>query len=249
MGIQKSKYKSAQEWAAANPNAYAAAVKKGLLAKILKKFGWYINPSTKWTFETCKADALKYTSIKDWRKHSGAAYGTARKNNWADECTKHMKKLRREAWTLEECKKEAKKYKFRGEWQKKSMGSYTAARVSGWLEKCTAHMERLQKPNGYWTLERCKADALKYKTKAEWGKNSLGYKMAREYGFTEECCSHMVSPEKPKGYWTLERCMEDARKYQTRGDWRRAKLSETASGYNTAANKGWLDKCCRHMES
>lgn len=49
----------------------------------------------------------------------------------------------------------------------------------------------------------------------------------------------------PKGYWTLERCMEDARRYGTRRDWHLGK----SAGYYTARQKGWLEHCCAQMES
>ena len=44
-----------------------------------------------------------------------------------------------------------------------------------------------------WTLDALKKDALKYKTKSEWKKNSTGYNAAIKYNFLNECCSHMIS--------------------------------------------------------
>ncbi|ALP47420.1 hypothetical protein phiST2_0046 [Vibrio phage phi-ST2] len=45
-----------------------------------------------------------------------------------------------------------------------------------------------------WTLERLKEDALKYKTRTEWCKNSQGaYCAASKRGLLDECCSHMHS--------------------------------------------------------
>ena len=49
---------------------------------------------------------------------------------------------------------------------------------------------------------------------------------------------------KPSGYWTKERCGEEAKKYNTRSEFR-----EYASGALTTATKaGWLDEICGHME-
>ena len=38
-----------------------------------------------------------------------------------------------------------------------------------------------------WTLEACKADAAKYKTRNEWRKNSNAYEKARREKWLDEC--------------------------------------------------------------
>ena len=52
-----------------------------------------------------------------------------------------------------------------------------------------------------------------------------------------------MSERKPRGYWTLERCMEDAAKYSCRIEWQH----ESKSPYSIAQRKGWLEQCCEHM--
>lgn len=43
-----------------------------------------------------------------------------------------------------------------------------------------------------WSLEKCKIDALKYKTRKDWLKgSSSAYHKAMSKGWLEECCSHM----------------------------------------------------------
>ena len=53
-----------------------------------------------------------------------------------------------------------------------------------------------------------------------------------------------MSERKPRGYWTLERCMEDAARFSTRGEWQRLHQA----GYLAAQRNGWVDECCTHME-
>ena len=54
---------------------------------------------------------------------------------------------------------------------------------------------KLRKPNGYWILERCKEDALKYETRMEWKNNSSGsYRMALKMGWSDELTKHMINP-------------------------------------------------------
>lgn len=49
-----------------------------------------------------------------------------------------------------------------------------------------------KKPRGYWTLERCKKDALKYNSRSEWQKKSGSvYGCAGKNGWRDECCLHM----------------------------------------------------------
>lgn len=43
---------------------------------------------------------------------------------------------------------------------------------------------------------------------------------------------------KPKGYWTKERVFEEARKYSTRGDFKKG----CQSAYYVAIKKGWIDE-------
>jgi len=54
-----------------------------------------------------------------------------------------------------------------------------------------------------------------------------------------------MSKRKPRGYWTLERCMEDAAQYSGRRKWKVA--NQTA--YHAALKNGWLDRCCAHMNT
>lgn len=55
----------------------------------------------------------------------------------------------------------------------------------------------------------------------------------------------MAKNYKPKGYWTKERCAEEALKYDTRT----AFAKGSGSAYNAAKREGWLDDVCGHMTS
>ena len=60
--------------------------------------------------------------------------------------------------------------------------------------------------------------------------------------FIESLCTSRI---KPKGYWNLERCKEDALKYNTRNEWRR----NSCSAYGSALRNGCKDICCKHMKT
>ena len=44
-------------------------------------------------------------------------------------------------------------------------------------------------------------------------------------------------------YWNLERCMEDAKRFDSRDQWGR----NSGGAYASAKRHGWLEVCCRHM--
>jgi len=92
----------------------------------------------------------------------------------------------------------------------------------------------------FWTLEACKQDAKKYKTRSEWMKNSSGYHVARKNKWLKECCAHM---EVLKGKWTFKACFNDAQKYNTLAEW-----SKNSTGYSTASYRGWVPECTKHMD-
>lgn len=95
-------------------------------------------------------------------------------------------------------------------------------------------------PKGYWTLEKCKENALKYNRKSDWFKNSAStYGIAKIKGWFDECTSHMQGNIS----WTLEKCKEDALKYKTPTEWR-----ENSSAYSAAHKNNWIDECTSHMK-
>jgi hypothetical protein len=147
-------------------------------------------------------------------------------------------------WTKELVIAEAQKYQSQAEWRKAGGGSMGAARENGWIEDATAHMHSRQKPKGYWTKERVFEEAKKYSYLTEWVKAGGGsYTVAKRNEWLTEACSHMQSPKVPMGYWTKERLIEDAKKYSSRVEWKKA----NGSAYATAGSNKWLDLCCAHM--
>ena len=146
----------------------------------------------------------------------------------------------------ERCAKEALKYQTRSAFGNGSSGACIAARKKGWLDDICGHMENKKKPGGYWTREHCQEEALKYQTRSAFGNGSSGaYVVSRKRGWLDDVCGHMVSIKKPNGYWTKDRCVEEALKYQTRYEFEVG----TISAYNAARRGGWVDDICEHMVS
>ena len=76
-------------------------------------------------------------------------------------------------WIFDRLKEEALKYRSSSEFQLSSKTAYsTAAKRNGWLLDICAHMNDGKKPNGYWTLDNVRIEALKYKSRSEFKRNS-----------------------------------------------------------------------------
>lgn len=197
-----------------------------------------------WTKEVCLNDALKHTSRNDWKNNSTTAYSTAQRNGWLNFCCSHMEQKRkpRGYWTKERCREDALKYSNQVEWRKNNSSACSIAQKNGWTDFCCSHMKKRKSP-GYWTKSRCREDALNYTSRNDWRNNNVNaYRAAQRNKWLDELCSHMKRVQKPPGYWTKERCREDALKYNRRSEWRKS-----MSAYSTAQRNGWLDFCCSHM--
>ena len=198
--IDAQRFDGRAAWNKKSGGAYAAARKNGWLDVCCAHMTSMTKPSGFWTLNTCKADALRFDGRMEWNKKSKSAYTIASKNGWLDDCCAHMTTVRKlnNYWNLENCKADALRFNTKTEWQNISSG-YQAALKMGWLDECCAHMSSVRKLNNYWTIELCKADALKYDMRNVWKKNSYpAYQAAVNHGWLDECCVHMKKHTKIK---------------------------------------------------
>ena len=88
-----------------------------------------------------------------------------------------------------------------------------------------------------WNYQTCYEEAKKYKTKVEFQKgNSGAFRYAWEKGLLNTF-DWFEEIKKPNGYWTKERCEEEARKYHTKGEF----LKGCGAAHSAAVRNGWLD--------
>jgi len=87
-----------------------------------------------------------------------------------------------------------------------------------------------------------------YKSLAEWRKtNPNDYAKVNREGWLDEICDIFgwVKPQiKPNGYWTKERVMAEAKKFNARTEW----MIGSSSSYSSARRNGWVDDASRHMK-
>lgn len=97
---------------------------------------------------------------------------------------------------------------------------------------------------GVWSKEAVLADALNYNCIKDWKDcGHAAYQIACVRGWNVEATQHMVRTQKPKGYWTKERVMEDAKPYKSKMEW----FSASQSAWATAQANGWLSEATAHM--
>jgi hypothetical protein len=148
-------------------------------------------------------------------------------------------------WTLETLKVEALKYKSRSEFQKSNGSAYNAAGRMKLRDLICGHMNEIKKIDGYWTIERLHAEALKYSSRQEFQKkNGAAYKAAGEIKCRDQICIHMAQVKQPKGYWSVENLQAEALKYDNKVDFRK----NSNPAFLTASRKKVIEQICSHME-
>ncbi|MFA6089898.1 MAG: GIY-YIG nuclease family protein [Candidatus Woesearchaeota archaeon] len=204
-------------------------------------------PKNYWTKEKCKEISLKYKDLHLFRKEQEYPYSIIIKNKWEDEMLSHMFRktetiTRVGSYTFEDCKNVAELCTTKLEFQNKYPSHYQRALKKKWIDILSQHMTPLQKPSGYWTKERCHEEALKYKTRVDFQKNSGSARnAARNNGWEDEICSHM---EYVLTYWTKEMIQQEALKYQRKVDFQK----KSPSAYNSCLKNKWIDEICSHMD-
>jgi len=248
---EAQKHKTVKSWRAASEASYSRARVFDMVEECKAHMRPKAKPDGYWTKERCMAAAKEHKTRAAWYKASRGSVARARINGWYEECCAHMPPPQRvtktsgiKRWTNDLIAEDAKKYTSVAEWRIKRGHVYAKASQLGIRETCMAHMFREIKPQGYWTKERCMADAKKYKFRKQWTDGSpAGANAAHKGGWYEECCAHMGEQRKPQGYWTKERCIADARKHKTRSQWHKSKGAAAV----IAKVNGWYEECCAHM--
>jgi len=100
-----------------------------------------------------------------------------------------------------------------------------------------------------WDKEKCHQEALKYKTRLEFQKNShTAYKFCLKNKILDFVCSHMIKKRKEKKYvykkWDFKSCHIEALKYKTKTEF--YKSSQNAYSYSIRNN--FLNEICSHMK-
>jgi hypothetical protein len=146
-------------------------------------------------------------------------------------------------WSKERCLEEALKYNNRSEFQKKSKQAYAASFNNKWLDEVCSHMTRLINPNGFWNKETCYKEMIKYN-------NIKDFKTKEPVAYASNITNKWFNLDDffirqiyPNNYWTKEKCLEEALKYNSRNDF----YKNSRKAYFASTRNKWMDDVCLHM--
>jgi len=186
------RFRTRQEWYANSSGAYQAARNKGWLDKCFQHMDEVRKPKGHWNKKNCKVSAKKFKTKSAWHYGESSAYHKAKKSGWLEECCTHMPVLKKHH-SKDDCLAAAKKYNTRIEWYQGDNKTYRAAYMNDWLTECCEHMTSKYKPKGYWTKERCVAEASQYELLNDWMLCGGGsFWVARRNGWLKECTAHLT---------------------------------------------------------
>lgn len=242
------KYTYRNQWRERSEGAYASARKHGWLnlccahMKTIQKTR---------TFEECKKIAKTFNSKKQWRESDARSYEYSIRKGWLP-LFSHLKSEKTPVsfWTLEKCKKDALKHESKTQWARSNSASYKASLKNDWMDKCCSHMPDPNLSRRKWTLEKCKKDALKHKSKNQWriAKKS-GYHAALTHGWLDQCCRHMDQNseilKKTRNKNLFKRDEKAALKCEYLVDF----MKKYPLEYKSAMKQGWYKKITSHMKA
>lgn len=153
----------------------------------------------KYTKDQVLESAKKYQNQRDWfnnEQHFFKSAANSKKTKdkvfWR-KCISHMDYLIKPNgyWTYERCKEIVKNLELLSELlDQKKRSAYNAIKKNGW-DDLLVNLKYTYKPNGYWTYETCKEEALKYSKRSLLSKSSsFAYSTIKKNGW-EELFSHM----------------------------------------------------------
>ena len=199
---EASKYKSKSEWVKSSEGTYRAALKNNWLKEAAKNMSKPKPYNFRWTKQNIIEDAKKFKHKVRWGEKSGGAYAAAQRMGILKLATQHMTRPSTKGvnlgrrnpnkWTDKLLKNSASKYKSVKEWRTKEESAYATASARGLLKELTKEMVKIGE-NGFWTKEKVKNSALKYKTKVEWITNeNPAYNAAIKNNWINELTKHMT---------------------------------------------------------
>lgn len=137
----------------------------------------------------------------------------------------------------ETCKKESKKYTNRADFWRFSRSAYRQALKNNWLDKFVWLIPQCKK-KGFWTYQKCKEEALKYKTFHDFEKNSISaYQKSRKMGWIKDFTWLKPKIIKRKIIkWTFLNCFSEALKYHKKTDF----YKKSNIAYQLSHRRNWL---------
>lgn len=136
----------------------------------------------------------------------------------------------------ENCYNEAKKYSTRKEFQQKCGRAYYFACINGWLDDYVWFVKPVIY-NKKWTKDSCEIEAHKYSKWVDFQEKSPGACAAAYKNGWIKDYTWLEHKHKDDGFWNYENCYNEALKYTSRSEFKKA----NCSAYQSAFKNGWVD--------
>jgi hypothetical protein len=199
----------------------------------------------------------KFKTLGDFRKSHVNEYNLLRYRGLLGQLCEDMgwgqpKKHKPQGyWTEENFILECKKFNSYNELKKSNPSAIECARTKGYLENVVKSLgwekgKTLNRKPINWTKEKCLESAFKYKTKISWEKGDTNaHAASRRHGWYDECTKHMGNLINVRGYWTKERCLENALLYKIKEQWKK----ENYAAHSASRRHGSYLECTKHMDN
>lgn len=143
-------------------------------------------------------------------------------------------------WDEKSCYNEAMKYTKKSDFKKYSSGAYASSIKNGWYNSYIwfgKNKNNNTHRSGYWNYETCYDEALKYKSRKEFEKNS---ETAAKKAWKNKWMNDYTwfKPPKRKNYWNYETCKNASRECSSRTEF--ARKYDTA--YRLSKLNNWIDE-------
>lgn len=214
------KYKYLKDFEREHHREYNTLLKYGCLDECTWLTRTQVKCGTWNDYETCRAEALKYKSRYEFSRSNSGAYQAAVRNNWLDDWNWLTARVIADSyWNYDRCKAEAIKYTLIKDFEKNARQACKYARKNGWLAEWT-WFERKRKTPGYWTYNRCREEAARYTSRNDFKNGSCGaYHVALDKHWIEKW-KWLTPVHRPTSYWTYDTCQKEAKKYKSRREFK-----------------------------
>ncbi|MBI2780145.1 MAG: hypothetical protein HYX62_10270 [Gammaproteobacteria bacterium] len=201
-------------------------------------------PNGYWSTARIRREARKYDFRGDFMEHANGAYSAAVDKKILGSVCAHMPKRKRtpRKWPPKWVISEAKRFDTSAAFQAHSPGAYRAAIRLGIIRSISAHMVPSRAPKGFWTEQRIRTTARKYRTRATFRRRAPhAYAAATKNRIMDAVCGHMQFIRHPD--WRMDEIAREARNYSSRSEFEHG----NRGAYKAAHRRNLLDAVCGHM--
>lgn len=122
-------------------------------------------------------------------------------------------------WTKAKCREVAQTYDSLADFIQHERSCYVKARENGWLSFVTKGLKRSRKEKGFWTKARCRKEALRYSSVAEFY-GSPAHRVAGRNGWLRYVTKGLARKMNTSGHWTFARIKQAAKTCQDANEFR-----------------------------